>query len=160
MTKYKFNFQKKFLIPLWIIVAICIIGIIFDCVFLGLAIKNNLPFAFHTASLIMLLIVGLITLIIIFGTNYLLKEKYLICNFALKKTKIAYSDIQLIRHDKETNQTIIYYNVYKKSGEQEINYKLLFIKNNELEKFITDLKAKNNMIIYEIFNNEEENEKL
>ncbi len=71
------------------------------------------------------------------------------------KKKIEYSDLLNIRHDNKTKQTIIYYYTYNKQGEQLVTMLYVNINEKYLDNFVNDLKDKNNMIIYDIFNKEE-----
>ncbi len=71
------------------------------------------------------------------------------------KKKIEYSDLLNIRHDYKSKQTIIYYYTYNKQGEQLVTMLYVNINEKYLDNFVNDLKDKNNMIIYDIFNKEE-----
>ncbi len=53
----------------------------------------------------------------------------------------------------------MYYYTYNKSGEQLVSMLYLNIDKKNLDSFVQDLKDKNNMIIYDIFNKEEDNAK-
>ncbi len=157
--KYKFNLNKKINFTLVTIVLICIIGIICDAVFMSFAIKDELSVTAYIISLALLIALLAFIPIFIFGSTYTLgKDKFTLSMCFIKKT-IAYSDLLNIRHDANINQTIMYYYTYNKSGEQLVSMLYLNIDNKNLDSFVQDLKDKNNMIIYDIFNKEEDNAK-
>ncbi len=157
--KYKFKLNKKINFTLVTIVLICIIGIICDAVFMSFAIKDELSVTAYIISLALLIALLAFIPIFIFGSSYTLgKDKFTLSMCFIKKT-IAYSDLLNIRHDANINQTIMYYYTYNKSGEQLVSMLYLNIDNKNLDSFVQDLKDKNNMIIYDIFNKEEDNEK-
>jgi len=157
--KYKFKLNKKINFTLVTIVLICIIGIICDAVFMSFAIKDELSVTAYIISLALLIALLAFIPIFIFGSSYTLgKDKFTLSMCFIKKT-IAYSDLLNIRHDANINQTIMYYYTYNKSGEQLVSMLYLNIYNKNLDSFVQDLKDKNNMIIYDIFNKEEDNEK-
>lgn len=160
ISKYKFNFEKKISVALWLVVAICLIGIIADIALLAISIKDELPYIPYIVSLVMLVFLAAFIMIIRFGTMYVLEDKKFVTIFALYKTKIDYSDILLIRRDVKTKQTLMYFNAYTKNGEKLVNFRGLNINEQVFDKFIQDLKEKNNMIIYEPFNQEENNGKI
>ncbi len=157
--KYKFKLNKKINFTLVTIVLICIIGIICDAVFMSFAIKDELSVTAYIISLALLIALLAFIPIFIFGSSYTLgKDKFTLSMCFIKKT-IAYSDLLNIRHDANINQTIMYYYTYNKSGEQLVSMLYLNIDNKNLDSFVQDLKDKNNMIIYDIFNKEEDNAK-
>ena len=157
--KYKFKLNKKINFTLVTIVLICIIGIICDAVFMSFAIKDELSVTAYIISLALLIALLAFIPIFIFGSTYTLgKDKFTLSMCFIKKT-IAYSDLLNIRHDANINQTIMYYYTYNKSGEQLVSMLYLNIDNKNLDSFVQDLKDKNNMIIYDIFNKEEDNAK-
>ena len=157
--KYKFKLNKKINFTLVTIVLICIIGIICDAVFMSFAIKDELSVTAYIISLALLIALLAFIPIFIFGSSYTLgKDKFTLSMCFIKKT-IAYSDLLNIRHDANINQTIMYYYTYNKSGEQLVSMLYLNIDNKNLDSFVQDLKNKNNMIIYDIFNKEEDNAK-
>ena len=157
--KYKFKLNKKINFTLVTIVLICIIGIICDAVFMSFAIKDELSVTAYIISLALLIALLAFIPIFIFGSSYTLgKDKFTVSLCFIKKT-IAYSDLLNIRHDANINQTIMYYYTYNKSGEQLVSMLYLNIDNKNLDSFVQDLKDKNNMIIYDIFNKEEDNAK-
>ena len=157
--KYKFKLNKKINITLIAIALICIIGIICDAVFMSFAIKDELSVTAYIISLALLIALLAFIPIFIFGSSYTLgKDKFTVSLCFIKKT-IAYSDLLNIRHDANINQTIMYYYTYNKSGEQLVSMLYLNIDNKNLDSFVQDLKDKNNMIIYDIFNKEEDNAK-
>ncbi len=157
--KYKFKLNKKINFTLVTIVLICIIGIICDAVFMSFAIKDELSVTAYIISLALLIALLAFIPIFIFGSSYTLgKDKFTLSMCFIKKT-IAYSDLLNIRHDANINQTIMYYYTYNKSGEQLVSMLYLNIDKKNLDSFVQDLKDKNNMIIYDIFNKEEDNEK-
>ncbi len=73
------------------------------------------------------------------------------------KKKIDYQDILNIRHDSKTKQTIVYYYTYNKKGEQLVAMLYLNMNEKDLDNFVKDIKEKNNLIIYDIWNKEEDN---
>ena len=151
--------NKKINFTLVTIVLICIIGIICDAVFMSFAIKDELSVTAYIISLALLIALLAFIPIFIFGSSYTLgKDKFTLSMCFIKKT-IAYSDLLNIRHDANINQTIMYYYTYNKSGEQLVSMLYLNIDNKNLDSFVQDLKDKNNMIIYDIFNKEEDNAK-
>ncbi len=157
--KYKFKLNKKINFTLVTIVLICIIGIICDAVFMSFAIKDELSVTAYIISLALLIALLAFIPIFIFGSSYTLgKDKFTLSMCFIKKT-IDYSDLLNIRHDANINQTIMYYYTYNKSGEQLVSMLYLNIDNKNLDSFVQDLKDKNNMIIYDIFNKEEDNAK-
>ena len=157
--KYKFKLNKKINFTLVTIVLICIIGIICDAVFMSFAIKDELSVTAYIISLALLIALLAFIPIFIFGSSYTLgKDKFTLSMCFTKKT-IAYSDLLNIRHDANINQTIMYYYTYNKSGEQLVSMLYLNIDKKNLDSFVQDLKDKNNMIIYDIFNKEEDNAK-
>lgn len=157
--KYKFKLNKKINFTLVTIVLICIIGIICDAVFMSFAIKDELSVTAYIISLALLIALLAFIPIFIFGSSYTLgKDKFTLSMCFIKKT-IAYSNLLNIRHDANINQTIMYYYTYNKSGEQLVSMLYLNIDNKNLDSFVQDLKDKNNMIIYDIFNKEEDNAK-
>ncbi len=157
--KYKFKLNKKINFTLVTIVLICIIGIICDAVFMSFAIKDELSVTAYIISLALLIALLAFIPIFIFGSTYTLgKDKFTLSMCFIKKT-IDYSDLLNIRHDANINQTIMYYYTYNKSGEQLVSMLYLNIDNKNLDSFVQDLKDKNNMIIYDIFNKEEDNAK-
>ena len=157
--KYKFKLNKKINFTLVTIVLICIIGIICDAVFMSFAIKDELSDTAYIISLALLIALLAFIPIFIFGSSYTLgKDKFTLSMCFIKKT-IAYSDLLNIRHDANINQTIMYYYTYNKSGEQLVSMLYLNIDKKNLDSFVQDLKDKNNMIIYDIFNKEEDNAK-
>lgn len=157
--KYKFKLNKKINFTLVTIVLICTIGIICDAVFMSFAIKDELSVTAYIISLALLIALLAFIPIFIFGSSYTLgKDKFTLSMCFIKKT-IAYSDLLNIRHDANINQTIMYYYTYNKSGEQLVSMLYLNIDNKNLDSFVQDLKDKNNMIIYDIFNKEEDNAK-
>ncbi len=157
--KYKFKLNKKINFTLVTIVLICIIGIICDAVFMSFAIKDELSVTAYIISLALLIALLAFIPIFIFGSSYTLgKDKFTLSMCFIKKT-IAYSDLLNIRHDANINQTIMYYYTYNKSGEQLVSMLYLNIDKKNLDSFVQDLKDKNNMIIYDIFNKEEDNAK-
>ena len=157
--KYKFKLNKKINFTLVTIVLICIIGIICDAVFMSFAIKDELSVTAYIISLALLIALLAFIPIFIFGSSYTLgRDKFTLSMCFIKKT-IAYSDLLNIRHDANINQTIMYYYTYNKSGEQLVSMLYLNIDNKNLDSFVQDLKDKNNMIIYDIFNKEEDNAK-
>ena len=157
--KYKFKLNKKINFTLVTIVLICIIGITCDAVFMSFAIKDELSVTAYIISLALLIALLAFIPIFIFGSSYTLgKDKFTLSMCFIKKT-IAYSDLLNIRHDANINQTIMYYYTYNKSGEQLVSMLYLNIDNKNLDSFVQDLKDKNNMIIYDIFNKEEDNAK-
>ncbi len=157
--KYKFKLNKKINFTLVTILLICIIGIICDAVFMSFAIKDELSVTAYIISLALLIALLAFIPIFIFGSSYTLgKDKFTLSMCFIKKT-IAYSDLLNIRHDANINQTIMYYYTYNKSGEQLVSMLYLNIDNKNLDSFVQDLKDKNNMIIYDIFNKEEDNAK-
>ena len=157
--KYKFKLNKKINFTLVTIVLICIIGIICDAVFMSFAIKDELSVTAYIISLALLIALLAFIPIFIFGSSYTLgKDKFTLSMCFIKKT-IAYSDLLNIRHDANINQTIMYYYTYNKSCEQLVSMLYLNIDNKNLDSFVQDLKDKNNMIIYDIFNKEEDNAK-
>lgn len=157
--KYKFKLNKKINITLIAIALICIIGIICDAIFMTFAIKDELSVTAYIISLAHLIALLSFIPIFIFGSSYTLdKDKFTVSMCFIKKT-IAYSDLLNIRHDANINQTIMYYYTYNKSGEQLVSMLYLNIDSKNLDSFVQDLKDKNNMIIYDIFNKEENNAK-
>ncbi len=157
--KYKFKLNKKINLTLIAIGLICTIGIICDAVFMNFAIKDELPITAYIISLVLLLVLMAFIPIFIFGSSYTLgKDKFTLSMCFIKKT-IAYSDLLNIRHDANINQTIMYYYTYNKSGEQLVGMLYLNIDNKNLDSFVQDLKDKNNMIIYDVFNKEEDDAK-
>ncbi len=157
--KYKFKLNKKINITLIAIALICIIGIICDAVFMTFAIKDELSVTAYIISLALLIVLLAFIPIFIFGSSYTLgKDKFTVSLCFIKKT-IAYSDLLNIRHDANINQTIMYYYTYNKSGEQLVSMVYLNLDSKNLDSFVQDLKDKNNMIIYDIFNKEEDNAK-
>ena len=157
--KYKFKLNKKINFTLVTIVLICIIGIICDAVFMSFAIKDELSVTAYIISLALLIALLAFIPIFIFGSSYTLgKDKFTLSMCFIKKT-IAYSDLLNIRHDANINQTIMYYYTYNKSGEQLVSMLYLNIDKKNLDSFVQDLKDKNNMIIYDLFNKEEDNAK-
>lgn len=157
--KYKFKLNKKINFTLVTIVLICIIGIICDAVFMSFAIKDELSVTAYIISLALLIALLAFIPIFIFGSSYTLgKDKFTLSMCFIKKT-IAYSDLLNIRHDANINQTIMYYYTYNKSGEQLVSMLYLNIDKKNLDSFVQDLKDKNNMIIYDVFNKEEDDAK-
>ena len=151
--KYKFKLNKK------INFTLVTIGIICDAVFMSFAIKDELSVTAYIISLALLIALLAFIPIFIFGSSYTLgKDKFTLSMCFIKKT-IAYSDLLNIRHDANINQTIMYYYTYNKSGEQLVSMLYLNIDKKNLDSFVQDLKDKNNMIIYDIFNKEEDNAK-
>lgn len=156
--KYKLKFQPKINITLIAVIAICICGIICDSIFLGLAIKNQSPCTAYIVSLALLCVLLVLISIFAFGSYYKFsKEKFIISIFFLK-TKIDYSDILNIRHDKSSKQTIVYYHTYSKTGEPMVSMFYLNIHPSQIDSIVSDFKDKNNMIIYDLFNEEDTNE--
>ena len=154
-NKYKIKFNYKINITLALVAVICIVGIICNSIFLSNAIKDEMPFTAYIVSMILLVLLLIFIPVFLFASYYnIQKEKFIICMCFYKK-KIEYSDLLNIRHDKKTKQTIIYYYTYNKQGEQLVTMLYVNINEKYLDNFVNDLKDKNNMIIYDIFNKEE-----
>lgn len=153
--KISFKFSKNSNITMAILAVICIVGIVFCAVFLGIALKEDKSYVSYIVSMIMLIVIIAVTAIVKFASYYKFEKDRLIFSlFGLKK-KIDYSDILNIRHDNITKQTIAYYNVYSKTGEKKVTMFVLSV-GDKTSQVVQFFKDKNNMIIYEIFHEEQD----
>lgn len=155
--KYKLKFGSKINITLLVVALICIAGIICDSVFIAKSLQNELPATAYIVSLALLIALLALTPIFMFGSYYTIREKQLLICICFMRRKIDISDILSIRHDKSTGKTIAYYNTYSKGGEQLVTMCYINIADADLQQFVDTLKSENNMIIYEVFHEDEEN---
>lgn len=153
-NKIKFKFSKKINIIMLCLLAICIIGMVCDIVFMTLAIADKSPYVAYIVSGAILIVLMLSIAIIKFGSYYKFEKDIFVFSLFCVKKKIDYNDILNIRHDHITKQTITYYNTYSKTGEKLVTFFVLSVGDN-LQNVVNKLKKKNNLIIFDIFHQDE-----
>ena len=156
-NKYRFKYNNKINLTIIAVTLICLIGIICDAVFLAFAVRDKLNISAYITSLTLLVILLAFIPIFIFGSYYNINKDKFIISMCFYKKKIDYQDILNIRHDSKTKQTIVYYYTYNKKGEQLVAMLYLNMNEKDLDNFVKDIKEKNNLIIYDIWNKEEDN---
>ena len=156
--KYKLKFNNKINFTLLLVITICVIGIICDIVFLSMAIENQQSFVAYIVS--MALLVVLLAFLILFkvGSFYIITNNHFIISISFIKKKIEFNDILNIRHDNISKQSILYYNTYPKNGDKLVAMLYLNVNEENLSNIVKELKEKNNMIIYDVFNEDKTNE--
>lgn len=157
--KFKIKYNNKINITLLLITAICLVGIVCDTVFMALAISSEKSFIGYIVSLAMLVILLIILAVFLFGSFYAIEKNHFVICMCFFKKKIDYNDILNIRHNKDTKQTIAYYYTYSKTGEQLVSLMYINVKETELETLVKELKDKNNLLIYDIFGEDNNNAK-
>lgn len=156
--KFFYKFDKKFDIIIWLISAFCFIGAIIDITFLTLALIDEMPFVPYIISLVLLIFLLAFSFVLRYCSFYLLKENFAVFSFALFRVKVDYRDITKLRFDKRTKQLIAYYFTYSKQGEQLVTFAYVNINLKYLDDFVKALKEKNNLIVYEVFGENNANE--
>lgn len=156
--KYKLKFNNKINFTFFLVIAICVIGIICDIVFLSLALKDQQSFMAYVVSMSLLFVLLIFLILFKLGSFYIINTTHFIISISFFKKKIQFDDILNIRHDNISKQSILYYNTYKKNGEKLVAMLYLNVNDDNLDKIVKELKAKNNMIIYDIFNEDNTNE--
>jgi hypothetical protein len=118
-------------------------------VFKLFGLNNMKSFSIFIDTFNILISSGIIIIIILtFLSKYVLTNEYLIFKISVMKLKIPIKDIQLIRQDSITCELCLY---YVKDKENSIfNLLMITIKDDLKEKFIKDLKEKNNNIVFEL----------
>ena len=158
MRKFNFKFNITINIILGLIIAVLLAGIIYDAVFMSFAIKDELSITAYIISLVILILLALFLAIFKFGSFYKIDKNKFVLSICLLTKKIDYSDLLNVRYDKNTKKAIMYYYTYNKQGEQLVALMYLYINTNDLDIFVNDLKEKNNLIIYDIFGDNENGE--
>lgn len=156
--KYKLKFNNKINFTLFLVITICVIGIICDIVFLSLAIKNQEQFIAYIVSMALLVILLAFLILFKIGSYYIITSNHFIISISFIKKKIDFNDILNIRHDNISKQSILYYNTYPKSGDKLVAMLYLNVDEDNLNTIVKELKEKNNMIIYDVFNEDKTNE--
>lgn len=155
--KCRFKYNNKINLTIIAVALICLIGIICDAVFLAFAIRDQLNISAYITSLVLLVILLAFIPIFVFGSFYNISKDKFVISMCFYKKKLDYHDILNIRHDNISKQTIVYYYTYNKEGEQLVAMLYLNINEKDLDNFVKDIKEKNNLIIYDIWNKDTEN---
>lgn len=156
--KFKVKLNKKVDMMLYIVIAICAVGLICDIAFMSLAIKIKAKYVAYIVSGVLLLLLLFYIAIMKFGSYYTIDDNNFVTTLCLIKKKVEFSDILNIRHDKNTNKTIMYYHTYPKNGDKLVAMQYINVSSGDLDTIVTTLKEKNNMIIYDVFNEEKSND--
>lgn len=140
-----------------ILFAVLTIGFVVDMVFMAkdLASEAPHPTAYIVSAVAIILILAMI-LMVKLGTYYIITDSQLIISYSLFKIKINLSDILTIRHSKKQALTLMYYKVYTKEGEEQVNYCAICTPPHLLQSFCEELRSANSQIIYEEFDKDGE----
>ncbi|MDR3264291.1 MAG: hypothetical protein LBT30_08295 [Clostridiales bacterium] len=147
--KIKLKNQKEINISAAVASAVLVTISVFGFISFG---TSRAPQALISALTVVLL--ALCMLFTAFYSYYSFADKYLYVNFGFFIFKIKYDDIKLLREDKESKTLFI---VYLKNGDTEnVKFLKILIDKSKNIPFITAVRNKNTLAIYELFDKNDE----
>lgn len=149
--KYKIISNKIILTLIFVILIILLCGLIVNLINLYNAIKSDKGITIPILWIVSCCIELAIILFLCFNRHFTLTDKCLVAVQGVFYTKIPYEDLLLIREDAANAIMLLYYKVYKRSGEELINYRAIPIKHTLYDEFIADIRRCNPNVSHENF---------
>lgn len=157
-NRFRFIPNKKTIIAAVVAILFMLAWLIYTAIMLSDALANdNNDITIYVVSLIVLFLLLSLIIAIMTLPAYVFKESYFVFTFVAFNKKINYEDILLIKHDTKTNMLLMYFKLTDKDEEEKFNYINVCIKLDCILLFIATAKKKNDKIVYETFDKDNDN---